>query len=91
MDVKSLKVAATGIIHVKDAAGEPQYDGDKPVRITVHGPGSRAFGTVKSRQTARFLKRMNDNGGKPPHVPAEEALAETAEDLATLTIAFDGL
>lgn len=91
MDAKSLKVAATGAIHVKNAAGEPLYDGDKPVRIIVHGPGSRAFGAVESRQTARALKRMNENDGKVTAPTAEERRVETAEDLATVTVAFEHL
>ena len=84
MDASTLKVAATGVIHVKDAAGAPLYDGDKPVRITVHAPGSRAYGAVESRQTARTIRRMNENEGKYTTPTAEERLAETAEDLADI-------
>ena len=91
MDVNSLKAADRGTIHVKNASGEPLYDGDKPVLIHVHGPGSRAYGTVESRASARALKRLNDNEGKITAPTAEERVAETAEDLAELTIGFDGL
>jgi ABC-type Fe3+-hydroxamate transport system substrate-binding protein len=91
MDASSLKVAATAPIHVKDAAGEPLYEGDKPVRIIVHGPGSRAYGAVETRQTARALKRMNDNDGKVTAATAEERRQETAEDLASITVAFEHL
>lgn len=91
MDATSLKVAATSAIHVKNAAGEPLYEGDKPVRIVVHGPGSRAYGEVETRQTARALKRMNDNEGKITAATAEERRKETAEDLAAITIAFEHL
>lgn len=91
MDVSSLKVASSAAIHVKGADGEPLYDGDKPVRIIVHGRGSRAFSTVESRQTARAVKRMNENDGKVTVGTAEERRAETAEDLAAVTIEFDGL
>lgn len=91
MEVKSLKVAASGRIHVKNAAGEPLYEGEEPVVIVVHSPGSRAYATVESRQTARALKRMNENEGRVTAPTAEERLAETAEDLATLTISFEHL
>ncbi len=91
MDATTLKAAATGAIHVKNASGEPLFDGDKPVRIIVHSPGSRAFGTVKSRQTARALKRMNENEGKITAPTADEARLEVAEDLALVTIAFENL
>jgi hypothetical protein len=89
MDVSNLQVADTATIHVKSAAGEPLYDGDKPVTIVVYGPGSRAFATVESRQTSRALKRMNDNEGKITAATAEERLKETAEDLATITVSMD--
>lgn len=91
MDAASLKVAATAPIHVKNAAGEPLYDGDKPVRIIVHGPGSRAYATVETRQTARALKRMHENDGKVTAATAEERRQETAEDLAAVTISFENL
>jgi hypothetical protein len=94
MDVSSLTVADTGTIHVKNAAGEPLYVDaarTQPVRIIVHSPGSPAYAAVESRQTARALKRMNDNEGKVTAPTAEEALAERAEDLATLTVRFENL
>ena len=43
------------------------------------------------RWLARTLKRINDNEGKITAATSEEALAENAEDLATLTIAFENL
>ncbi|MBL9070263.1 MAG: hypothetical protein JNM03_09760 [Sphingopyxis sp.] len=61
------------------------------MRIIMHGPGSRAAGTVKSRRTARTLKRINENEGKITAATSEEALVENAEDLATLTISFENL
>jgi len=94
MDVSKLLVADTAAIHVKNAAGEPLYADDartQPVRIIAHGPGSPAYALVESRQTARALKRMNDNEGKMTAPTAEEALAERAEDLATLTVRFEHL
>lgn len=91
MDVSALKIADTAAIHVKDATGQPLYDGDKPVRIIVHSPGSRAFAAIESRQSARTVKRMNENDGKLTALTAEERLAETAEDLSAITVRFEGL
>lgn len=91
MDVSALRVAPTATIHVKNAAGEPLYDGDKPVTIVVHGPGSRAYGAFETRKTAREIKRLNDNEMKLTAQTAEERLAETAEDLASVTVSFNGL
>lgn len=91
MDATKLKVAATSSIHVKNPAGEPLYDGEHPVRILVHGRGSRAYSVVETRATARSLRRMNDNDGKVTAPSAEDRRLETAEDLAELTIGFENL
>lgn len=91
MDATKLKAAPTGTIHVKDAAGEPLYDDGKPVRIIVHGPGTQVFATVEARQSARSLKRLNDNDGKITAPTAEERRAEVAEDLADITVGFEHL
>lgn len=91
MDVSAIKAADTAAIHIKNAAGEPLYDGDKPVRIIVYGPGSRQFAAVETRQSNRAVKRMNDNDGKIVALAAEERLAETAEDLADITVRFENL
>lgn len=91
MDILTQAVADTATIHVKSAAGEPLYDGDKPVRIVIHGPGSRAYAAVESRQSARALKRMRDNDGQITAATPEERAKETAEDLAAITVRFENL
>jgi len=91
-NIASLAVAATAALHVKGPTGEPLYAdeaGKLPVLIHLHGPGSRAFGAVDSRQSARALKRMQDNDGKITAATQEERVAETAEDLAALTARFE--
>lgn len=89
LNIATLAVAATAAIHVKGPDGQPLYDDGNPVRILVHSPGSPAYAAVESRQTARALKRMNDNDGKLTAATAEERRAETAEDLASVTASFD--
>jgi hypothetical protein len=91
MDVSKLKAASTATLHIKGADGMPLYDEGKPVRIKIHGPGTTTFGIVDARQTARSLARLNNNEGKITAPSAEERLAETAEDLADITISFEGL
>ena len=91
-DITSKAVADTATIHVKDANGEPMYKDDarqEPVEIVVYGPGSKAYATVEARQSARAIKRMQDNDGKITPPTAEERLKETAEDLAALTVSFN--
>ena len=90
LNIANLAVADTATFHVKNAAGEPLYDeSGNPVQIVLHSPGSRAFATIESRQTARAVKRMNDNEGKLTAATAEDRLADTAEDLAEVTVSFE--
>jgi hypothetical protein len=91
MDITTLKVADTAAIHLKNADGELLYDGDKPVRIIVYGPGSKAYGVVEARQSTRAVKRMQDNDGKVTVAPHEQRVTETAEDLAAITVRFENL
>lgn len=91
MDITKLRVADTAALHVKGPDGLPLYDGEKPVRIILCGPGSRAYGVIEARQSARAIKRMQDNDGKVTPPSREERIAETAEDLAEVTVAFENL
>ena len=91
-NIAALAVASTAVIHVKDASGQPAYaDAERklPIRIHLHGPGSDIAGVVESRQSARALKRYQENDGKMTAASPEERLAETASDLATLTVRFE--
>lgn len=91
-NIAVLAVASIGVLHVKTASGEPAYaDAERklPLRIHLHSPGSDIASVVEGRQTARSLKRMQDNDGKITAGTPEERRAETAADLAALTINFE--
>lgn len=92
LNIATLGVAPIAKLHLKSATGEPLYaDAERklPVRIHLHGPGSEIASLVQSRQTARALKRMQDNDDKVTAASPEERKAETAADLATLTAGFE--
>lgn len=89
LDIASLAAADSAAIHLKDAKGDPLYDDGKPVRIHVYGPGSQAYATVDGRQTSRAVKRMRDNDGKVTAATPSEQTADQAEDLASITTAFE--
>lgn len=91
MDILTQAVADTGALHLKNAKGEYMYDGDKPVRVIVHAPGSKAFGAIEARQTQRAVRRMQDNDGKINLPEPEVRAAEEAEDLAAITVRFENL
>jgi hypothetical protein len=91
-NIASLAIAATAALHLKNAAGEPLFADDErtlPIRIHLHGPGSQVAGIVEARQSARALKRMQENDGKITAATREERIAETSEDLAALTAGFE--
>lgn len=92
LNIAALSVAATAALHVKSASGELLYaDAERtlPVRIHLHGPGSKIASVIDGRQTQRSLKRMQDNDNKVTAASPEERKAETAEDLAELTVRFE--
>ncbi len=99
MDVSKLRVADTAPLHLKDADGNPMYDEgadgkpdqNKPVRIHLYGPSSKQFAQIEGKQTTRVLKRREENDGKATAPTPEQRLSETAEDLAAITVRFDGL
>lgn len=91
MDIFSKQAADTATIHIKDAAGELMFadsERTKPCQIEIWGPGSEVAAAVEARQTARALKRFQDNDGKLSAPSQDEAQRETAEDLAAITRRF---
>ena len=88
MKIASLAVAKTAFLHLKGPDGTLLYDGKNKVGIDLYSPGSPEFSRVDERQTARAIKRMQDNDNKISAAPADERRAEGAEDLADLTAAF---
>lgn len=93
MDILTQAIADTARLHVKGADGLPLYSGPerKPVIIVLHSPGSEAYAQIETKQTQRFLKRMDDNDGKRTAMTAEERVGQNAEDLADLTVDFENL
>ena len=90
-DITKVAVVDTAPIHLKDADGVLLFVDGKPVRIIVYGPGSPQFAEVEARQTARAVKRMQDNDGKVTLPSPEVRTAEQADDLAALTVSFENL
>lgn len=94
LDITTMAVALTAPIHLKDAHGDYMYTGEgenrRPVRIVLYGPGSPQYGEVEARQTNRAVKRMQENDGKISVASPEQRDAEQAEDLAAITVAFEG-
>ncbi|EJL34123.1 hypothetical protein [Novosphingobium sp. AP12] len=91
MDITTQSVSDTAAIHIKGPDGNYLYDDGKPVRIIVHGPASSVFAELEDRQANRAVKRLNDNDGRPNVAPIAQREAEVADDLASITVAFENL
>jgi len=87
LNIKSHAVQETGTLHLRDAEGNPLYEGGKKVTITLHSPGSKAYGRAKAAQNNRIVNRLKKKGRIEQ--TAEERLAEQAEFLAEVTASFD--
>ena len=92
-DIRTLAISKTGEVPVRNAQGEKQYDGDTPVTITVHSPGTKAFNAAQHARNLRNSERMmNKMQGKADgKQTAEDAIEERAEFLAAITISFNGM
>lgn len=91
-NIAALAIAATATLHLKGTDNQLLFadkERTKPIRVHLHTPGSPAFAEVESLQSARNVKRHNDNEGKLAPVAAEDRIAETAEDLSIMTISFE--
>ncbi|APR51988.1 hypothetical protein CA223_06835 [Sphingomonas koreensis] len=91
-DITAEAVSNTAVLHLKNARGEHMYVGEgeerRKVEIVLYGPGSPQYAEVEARQTARAVKRMQENDNKVSLPSPEQAALERAEDLATLTVEF---
>ena len=90
-DIDSIAISDSTKWHVTDAKGKPQYDGDTPITITIHSPGTKKaaeaqFNYAKKRQE-RSLQQI---GGKTVEWKESDERRERAEFLAEITISLDG-
>lgn len=90
-DIRTLAISKTGEVPVRNASGEKQYDGDKPLSITVHSPGTKAFNAAQHARQLRNSERMMDKmqGKADGKQTAEDAAEERAEFLTAITISFN--
>lgn len=89
MDIRSIGVRETGTIHIRDASGTPLYDGDKPVTITVYGPGSKHYQRATAARQARLLERLQRAGKQK--VADDDMADEQPKFLADCTHQMSGV
>lgn len=90
-DISKLEITDTADYHVTDAAGNPQFDGDKPITITIYGQGSakaiKAQHTYTEKTSARTAAVMH---GKTQKGAEEAKIADRADFLASITVSLNG-
>jgi len=67
MDIRKLALVDTATLHILGPNDEPIYADDKmekPVRITVYGPGSKQFAAAEARNNRRITEMMGKRGKK---------------------------
>jgi hypothetical protein len=89
MDIRTKAVQATSTLHLRDAADELMFDGDKPVTVTIYGPGSKQFAKTQASQQNRMLDSLKRKGKTDQ--TAEQKRAEQAEFLTECTASFENL
>lgn len=90
-DLDSIAISDSAKWHVTDAKGKPQYDGETPITITIHSPGTKKaaqaqFDYAKKRQE----RTMQQIGGKAIVWTEADERRERAEFLSEITISLDG-
>lgn len=83
MDIRKHAVKETATIHIRTADNELMFDGDKPVTITVYGPGSKQYSKAQADRQARLLARLQDK--KKAKASPDDLEAEQAQFLADCT------
>lgn len=66
LNLNTLGVADTGVIHLKNAKGAKLYGEDKqPATITLYSPGSDKFEEASDARLARQVERRRAKGDAP--------------------------
>ena len=91
-DISALETSDTGFVHLKNpSTEEPIFlgsaDDAKPVGITVHAPGTKAYVAAEDRRTNRQLLRNR----RTKKVSAENLREDNQQFFADVTVSFDNL
>lgn len=90
-DINKLAITDSAKWHVTDAAGKPQYDGDTPITITIHSPGTKKAAQAQFDYAKKRSERsMRQLGGAAVVWTEADERRERAAFLAEITISLDG-
>jgi hypothetical protein len=87
-DITKTAVEETAVLELNDANDAPLIgDKNKPLSITLFGPGSEPFAKAEAKRQNRLLERLKRKG--KAEMSPEEQRAEQAEFLSSITVSFD--
>jgi hypothetical protein len=93
LDFSNVSAAAEdgAVLELKDPAGEPILKDDgSPVTITLAGTESKKWKKARNAVGDRYLKNANPRNSSPVRT-MDEALSDQAFQLASVTLAWDGV
>ena len=96
-DIRKFAVEETAVLHLKDANDELMYadgadgqpDTNKPMRITLYGPGSKKYAKVQAANNNKLFTRLKKKGKEDQS--AEDRAQESADTLTLLTHSFENI
>ena len=89
-DIRKFAVAATGRLHLRDAADELMHTEDgKEIAVNVYGPGSKQYAKAQAAQQNRMIDKLKRKGQTSQS--AEQIASEKAEFLTDCTASFENL
>ena len=91
-DISALETSDTGFVHLKNPSTEEPIvlgsgDDAKPVGITVHAPGTKAYVAAEDRRTNRQMLRNR----RTKKITAENLREDNQLFFADVTVSFDNL
>jgi hypothetical protein len=90
MDLRKIAVEETSTLHLLDAADNPLFDGrDKPVSVTLYGPGSKMYAKAQAARNNRVMDKLRKKGKADQ--TAEQTAAENAEFLSACTVSMENI
>lgn len=90
-DITKLAIKDTAEFHVTDAKGKPQFNGETPITITVHSPGTKKAAQAQFAKQSKAMDRLTAGmGGKTEARTEEQDRQERADFLAEVTASLNG-
>lgn len=90
-DINKLAIGDSAEYHVTDAKGDPQYDGETPITITISSPGTKKAAKAQfKRDELRSARVMGQMAGKTSKRTEQDEINERAQFLADITEGLNG-